>query len=142
MIAALVESGKINNIPPPYRLGEQSTFATGGPEEGVEGSGRPRIDTILGNRAAVVITTGCRFRWGLIAFDHVPIEVTTSRSIYDCEAKVIEMPKAFPAEQLCHDERPFVEIWQDEWLKLEANFNGYEANEQLRTCMWHGARQL
>ena len=123
-IASLIAKGLLIDVPHAFGLGGQHTFSHHGkspPQEGVEGKGRTRIDTILANKAAFPLITDCKCRWDILLSDHVPIEVVMDIQRYGAE---IKEPKLQP---------PFPEV------KWTAKIEKKRGNKEMRNGQKHGA---
>ena len=102
-IAGLIARGILVDVPHAFGPGEQHTFcmhAIGQPQEGVEGNGRTRIDTILADKAAFPLITECKIRWDILLSDHAPIEVVMDTQRYGGEVKVPKMQPPFSGSQM------------------------------------------
>ena len=131
-ISALITKGHIIDVPTAHGLGAQSTFSADGlPQQGVEGKGRTRIDSILANKAAFALITKCRYRWDLCCSDHVPIEIDIDVNRYGAQIKVANYQPPFPEIKWARAEKAEKEqqrdtAWLKAWNRIASRFNQAE----------------
>lgn len=136
-IAALIQKGLIIDVPTAHGLGGQSTFSADGlPQQGVEGKGRMRIDSIFANKAAFALISHCRYRWDLCCSDHVPIEIEMEVHRYGAQVKVANYQPPFPEIKWSRAEKAAKEqgrdtAWLKAWNRVAWRFNRAECKPDV-----------
>lgn len=133
-----MEKGLVIDVPAAFGLGGQHTYFASGPEAGIEGPGRTRIDTIFANQAAMAIISHCRLRWDLTPHDNVPVQITISMDKFKARAKVINTHTPFPIVHDPHAKKETPEeaqtkrdIWKTEFNKIASDFNASEQEKDV-----------
>ena len=138
-ITGRINRGILVDVPCACELREQHTFSTnanGPPQQGVEGKGRARIDTVLANKAAFPLIKECKIRWGLFISDHAPIEVVMDVQRYGAKITTPKMQHHFPeikwaAENRKGKEKERGEAWQKVWNSVNRKFNKAEDQSDI-----------